>query len=148
MGKESELESMAKVVVAGDVKAVETGFPAMVSPSAAEVATAPTRKSKESEEVVPADAAVRVAEKAAAGLRPEADDLLDDVMQELSHALRKETGLISGEYATALVHARSWWVMVGHGGSWWVMVGHPGRLFSPEVKAFSDKPRCRRWFGG
>jgi len=40
VGKESELESVAKAIVAGEVKAVEAGFPAMANPSATEVATA------------------------------------------------------------------------------------------------------------
>ncbi len=83
---------MAKVIVAGEVKAVEAGFPAIANPSAAEMVTALTNWYKESEEMVPADAAVRDPKKATASLRPDADDLLDDVKQELSHALRKEAG--------------------------------------------------------
>lgn len=92
MGKESEMESVAEAIVAGEEKAVEAGFPPMANPTAAEVGTALATWEKESKEVVPADAAVRQAEQAAALLREQADDLLDDVKHELSHALRKEPG--------------------------------------------------------
>jgi hypothetical protein len=92
MGKESELESVAAAIVAGEVNSVAAGFPAMANPTAAEVASALAAWEKESKEVVPADAAVRQAEQAAALLRRQADDLLDDVKHELSHALRKEPG--------------------------------------------------------
>lgn len=92
MGKESELESVAEAIEASEETAVEAGFPAMSCPTAAEVATALAAYAKESQEVVPAATAVRQAEQAAALLRKQADDLLDDVKHELSHALRKEPG--------------------------------------------------------
>ena len=64
----------------------------MANPSAAEVETALVSYRKESDEVVPADAAVRQAQLAAAALRPAADGLIDDVKSDLSHAMRKLSG--------------------------------------------------------
>jgi len=89
---ETAVESAADGIVEGEAAAVAAGFPAMVNPSAAEVKTALDSYRKESAEVVPADARVRQAQIAAAAQRELADDLLSDVKDELSHALRKLEG--------------------------------------------------------
>jgi hypothetical protein len=87
---EEEISTAAEGIVTGAVAAEAAGFPAMANPSAAEVATALAAFKKESAEVAPADEKVRQAEVAVAKLRDEADDLLSDVKEEVSHALRKE----------------------------------------------------------
>jgi len=87
-----DLEKAAVGIVAGETAAVAAGLPAMANPTAAEVAAALASYRKEAGEVVPADVKVREAQVAAAALRAPADELLADVKDELSHALRKLTG--------------------------------------------------------
>lgn len=87
---EDEIRTAARGIVSGEANAVAAGFPAMVNPSAAEVAEALAAYDKESAEVAPADEQVRAAQAKVAELRDEADDLIADVKDEVSHALRKE----------------------------------------------------------
>jgi hypothetical protein len=87
---EEELSAAALGIAAGAAASVTAGFPAMANPSAAEVAAALAAYNKESGEVAPADELVRAAQAAVAKLRDEADDLVADVKEEVSHALRKE----------------------------------------------------------
>ncbi|MFN0078147.1 MAG: hypothetical protein ACKVY0_16960 [Prosthecobacter sp.] len=89
---ESVAEAAADGIVKGEAAAVAAGFPAMANPSAAEVQTALDSYRKESGEVVPADAAVRQAQTAAATQREAANELIGDVKDELTHALRKLGG--------------------------------------------------------
>ena len=92
LDREADLESAAAGIVSGEAAAVAAGFPAMANPSAAEVKVALDAFRKESGEVAPADAAVRQAQLAAAKLRPDADELIGDVKDEIAHALRKQDG--------------------------------------------------------
>lgn len=92
LDNEGKVESAADGIVKGEAAAVAAGFPAMVNPSAAEVKTALESYQKESGEVVPADAVVRQAQAAAATQRDVADELIADVKDELTHALRKLGG--------------------------------------------------------
>ncbi len=78
-------------IVAGEVEAVDAGFPPMANPSAAEVAMMLAAFQNEADDVAPADTAVREAQLEAAKLRAEADELIDDAKENLSHSLRKET---------------------------------------------------------
>ena len=87
---EEEMSTAAADIVTGAAAAEAAGFPAMVNPSAAEVAAVLAAYAKESAEVAPADELVRKAQAAVAKLRDEADDLINDVKDEVSHALRKE----------------------------------------------------------
>ena len=89
---ETAVESAADGIVLGEAAAVAAGFPAMANPSAAEVKTALDAYRKESGEVAPADTRVRQAQTAAAAQRELADDLITDVKDELTHALRKLEG--------------------------------------------------------
>jgi len=92
LDSEGLAESAADGIVNGEAAAVAAGFPAMANPSAAEVQTALDSYRKESGEVVPADATVRQAQAAAAAQRDAADELISDVKDELTHALRKLGG--------------------------------------------------------
>ncbi|MFZ4765853.1 MAG: hypothetical protein ACOYMN_12955 [Roseimicrobium sp.] len=85
-----EVLPVARAILAGEAAAVAAGFPAMANPTAPEVDAALKAFQKEAAEVAPADAAVRTAQAAAAKQRPRADDLIADVKDEVSHALRKE----------------------------------------------------------
>lgn len=89
---ESVAEAAADGIVKGEAAAVAAGFPAMANPSAAEVKTALDSYRKESGELVPTEAAVRQAQADAAALRSQADELVSDVKDELTHALRKLDG--------------------------------------------------------
>jgi hypothetical protein len=92
LDREDDIESAAAGIVAGETAAVAAGFSPMANPSAAAVKGALDAYRKESGEVSPADAAVRQAQLAAAKLRPDADELIGDVKDEIAHALRKEDG--------------------------------------------------------
>jgi hypothetical protein len=87
----ADVVTAAGEIIAGEVKAVAAGFPAMANPSAAEVAAALTKYQDEADDVAPADTAVREAQLAAAKFRLEADELIDDAKENLAHSLRKET---------------------------------------------------------
>jgi hypothetical protein len=92
LDNEALAESAADGIVKGEAAAVAAGFPVMTNPSAAEVTAALESYRKESGEVVPADAAVRQAQAATAAQREVADELISDVKDELTHALRKLDG--------------------------------------------------------
>jgi hypothetical protein len=79
----------AAEVVAGDAEAVAAGYPAMTNPSAAELQAVLTAAQQEADEVAPADRAHDEAQEAVADLRPQADELIQDVVDELRFNLRK-----------------------------------------------------------
>jgi len=79
----------AAEVIAGDAQAVAAGYPAMVNPSAAELQTVLTAAQQEADEVAPADRAYDEAQEAVAALRPQADELIQEVVDELRFNLRK-----------------------------------------------------------
>jgi len=82
--------TMAENVVAGDAQAVADGFDAMVNPSAAELDAVRSTAQTEVDEVSPADRAYDQAQEAAATLRPQADELIQEVMDSLRYTLRKK----------------------------------------------------------
>ena len=80
----------AQALIDGDAAAVAAGSPAMTNPSAAEVAAALATAKAETVDVAAAQANLDEAQVAIAQLRPEADALIDDVMQQIRFALRKQ----------------------------------------------------------
>ncbi len=87
---DKEWLTMAENVVAGDAQAVADGFDAMQNPSAAELNTERATTQTEVDEVAPADRAYDEAEEATATLRPQADELIQEVMDSLRYTLRKK----------------------------------------------------------
>lgn len=82
--------AMAAQVVGGDTEAVAAGYPAMVNPSAAELQAVLDAALSEAADVAAADRAYDQAQAAVAALRPQADELLEEVMADLRYRLRKE----------------------------------------------------------
>lgn len=89
VGKEQDLLATAANMIKGDEKAVAAGYEAMINPSVAELKVALEAAKKELSEVAPADRNYDKAEEAVANLRPEADELIADVVDELKFNLRK-----------------------------------------------------------
>ncbi len=90
--KEKDLLATAANIITGDAKAVEAGYSAIVNPSVAEVQTALDAAKKELAEVAPADRNYDIAEEGVSNLRPDADSLIADVVDELRFNLRKRDG--------------------------------------------------------
>lgn len=90
--KRKELLSLAANMIQGDKEAVLAGFDPIVNPSADELQIALDAAKKESEEVAPADRNYDIAEEEVSNLRPEADSLIEDVIDELKFNLRKRDG--------------------------------------------------------
>lgn len=90
--KRKELLALAANMIQGDKEAVLAGFDPIVNPSAAELQTALDAAKKESAEVAPADRNYDIAEEEVSNLRPEADALIEDVIDELKFNLRKRDG--------------------------------------------------------
>lgn len=89
IGKEKDLLATAANMIKGDEEAIAAGYEAMINPSAAELQVALDAAKKELSEVAPADRNYDKAEEAVADLRPEADSLIEDVIDELKLKLRK-----------------------------------------------------------
>ncbi len=87
--KEKDLLATAANMIKGDEEAVAAGYDPIVNPSAAELKVALEAAKKELSEVAPADRNHDKAEEAVADLRPEADSLIEDVVDELRFKLRK-----------------------------------------------------------
>jgi hypothetical protein len=79
----------AEKIAAGEAQAVAAGFPPMANPSAAEVAAKLARAETEAEQIVPKDREQELALEAVRAARPRAIELVDDVIKELGHNLRK-----------------------------------------------------------
>lgn len=92
VSKEKDLLAMAANMIEGDKEAVLAGYDPIVNPSADELQTALDAAKKELSEVAPADRNYDVAEEAVSNLRPEADGLVADVVDELKFNLRKRDG--------------------------------------------------------
>ena len=92
IGKDKDMLTMAEKMVKGDEEAVLAGFDPIVNPSAAELQTALDAAKKELGEVAPVDRKYDEAEEEVAKLRPEADELIKDVIDELKFNLRKRDG--------------------------------------------------------
>lgn len=89
IGKDKDLLATASKMIKGDKEAIVAGYEAMVNPSAAEVQEALDAAKKELSEVAPADRLYDKTEEAVAYLRPQADELIADVIDELKFKLRK-----------------------------------------------------------
>ncbi len=85
----ADLTTMAAEVIAGDAQAVAAGHPAMANPDAAELQAALTAANAVAGNVPTSDRAYDDAQKAIAALRPRADELIGDVMDDLRNSLRK-----------------------------------------------------------
>lgn len=81
---------LAAKVIAGDAEAVEAGYAAAVCPSAAELQKVLDDARREAADVIPADEAYSRAQLAIESMRAQADELIADVLEELSFHLRKE----------------------------------------------------------
>lgn len=90
--KEKDMLAKATNMIKGDAEAVLAGYDPIVNPSAAELQVALDAAEKELGEVAPADRNYDVAEEEVANLRPEADSLIADVVDELKFNLRKRDG--------------------------------------------------------
>ena len=82
--------ALAARVVQGDANAVAAGYPPALDPSAADLAAVLEATKSEVGDVAMADRAYDAAQKAVAALRPQADELIADVIAELGFMLRKE----------------------------------------------------------
>lgn len=87
---DKEWLTMAENVVEGDAQAVAKGFDAMINPSAAELDAQRAAAQTEVDEVAPSDRQYDEAQEAVATLRPQADELIQEVMDELRYTLRKK----------------------------------------------------------
>lgn len=92
IGKDKDLLAMAARMVKGDEEAVLAGFDPIANPSVEELQTALDAAEKELSEVAPADRNYDAAEEDVSNLRPEADSLVADVVDELKFNLRKRDG--------------------------------------------------------
>ena len=92
IGRDKDLLAMASNMIKGDAESVLAGYEPIVNPSIAEVKTALDAAKKELSEVAPADRNYDNAEEDVANLRPEADSLIADVVDELRFNLRKRDG--------------------------------------------------------
>ncbi len=82
--------ALAAQVVQGDANAVAAGYPPALDPSAADLAAVLKATKSEVKDVAMADRAYEAAQKAVAALRPQADELIADVIAELNFSRRKE----------------------------------------------------------
>jgi hypothetical protein len=87
---QEEWLTLAAQVVKGDEVAVAAGYPATANPSAAEIEAILAAARSESDDVAVADRAYDEAQEEAAALRPQADDLIVEVVAELRFNLRKK----------------------------------------------------------
>lgn len=87
---QEEWLALAAQVVQGDANAVAAGYPPALDPSAADLAAVLEATKSEVKDVAMADRAYNEAQKAVAALRPQADELIADVVAELRFTLRKE----------------------------------------------------------
>lgn len=87
---DKEWLTMAENVVAGDAQAEAAGFDEMENPSAAELDAVRAAAQTEVDEFAPADRAYDEAQEAAEALRPQADELILEVMDSLRYTLRKK----------------------------------------------------------
>ncbi len=80
---------VARQLVDGDAAATAAGFPAMVNPSAAELAAVLETATRETEEILPADRAFQEILQQIREARPRATALVEDVLAELRHSTRR-----------------------------------------------------------
>lgn len=82
--------TVADKIIIGDANAVKAGYPPMANPSAAELKEALQSAGNEIDEVAGSDREYDQAQEAVAALRPQASDLIHEVMDELQFNLRKK----------------------------------------------------------
>jgi len=80
---------LADLVVAGEATAVAKGYPPMQNPSVDELKVVLATTRKEISEIAPADRTYDAAQQAVAALRPKADELISEIMDELRFKLRR-----------------------------------------------------------
>ncbi len=85
----SALTTVADQIIAGDAKTVEAGFPAMVNPTAEEIAAINEIAKKEIVDVASADRIVDSAEEELAQVRADVDLLIRDIVSDLNYNLRR-----------------------------------------------------------
>lgn len=89
LGTQEERRTVAQELVAGDAAAVAMGFPAMANPSAAELQTKLTDAVRERGEVTPVDRDLQALLEKLRALRPQAQVVVDDLVDELRHSTRR-----------------------------------------------------------
>jgi hypothetical protein len=80
---------MADKIIDGDARAVDAGYPAMENPDAEELKEARDKALAERRDIPIADRVYDDAQAEVEGLRPRAIELIEDVMADLRHSLRK-----------------------------------------------------------
>lgn len=89
LGTQEERRTVALELIAGDAAAVAMGFPAMTNPSAAELQAKLTDAVRERSEVTPVDRDLQALLEKLRALRPQAQVVVDDLIDELRHSTRK-----------------------------------------------------------
>jgi hypothetical protein len=85
-----QLVTLAEGVITGDADAVKAGHPAMANPDAAELQACIDTANTVAGNVPQSDRIYDDSQKAVATLRPQADELIGDVMGDLRYNLRKQ----------------------------------------------------------
>jgi len=80
---------LADKIIDGDAKAVAAGYPAMQNPDVEELKEAKENALEERKDISVVDRVYDDAQAEVEGLRPRAIELIDDVMADLRHSLRK-----------------------------------------------------------
>lgn len=81
--------TVAQELIAGDAAAVAMGFPAMANPSATELQAKLTDAVRERGEVTPVDRDLQALLEKLRALRPQAQVVVDDLVDELRHSTRR-----------------------------------------------------------
>ena len=89
LGTQEERRTVAQELIAGDAAAVAMGFPAMVNPSVAELQAKLTDAIRERGEVTPVDRDLQALLEKLRALRPQAQVVVDDLVDELRHSTRR-----------------------------------------------------------
>ena len=128
LGTQEERRTVAQELIAGDAAAVAMGFPAMANPSAAEVQAKLTDAIRERGEVTPVDRDLQALLEKLRALRPQAQVVVDDLVDELRHSTRRlEPGT-----------ARE--VMRSYGLTYETLPGEPADPVTPPSPAPSPAP--------
>jgi len=91
-GSPSETFEFVKQFVAGDEESGKLGNPRIACPTAQEIKDKYDIAKKENDDVVAADRAYGQVQTELSSLRVAADDLINDIMADLRHSLRKLDG--------------------------------------------------------
>lgn len=85
----SEWLKLAADIILGDVRAIADSYPAMLNPSAVEIQASLDKAQGEYDDFAMADREHDQAQAAIAALRPQADEFINEVYDQLAFALRK-----------------------------------------------------------